>query len=117
MDNIWNQADYTSVYHYDLPDRHLEIKDVTGKNPEDVLKDWVDVNHPTATDIYGEYILKESVFCGEVVDTMPGVHFTKAQCQEFCSFCAGVTEPVSADAVLLVFNHIDKAANYADKEY
>ena len=48
---------------------------------------------------------------------MDAVHMTKTDMMEFCQFCYGIQEPVSADAVLKVFNEIDKAADWADREY
>lgn len=59
-----------SVYIFQLPDKKLEIKAKSDRNPEQVLKEWVEENHPTATDIYGEYILKEASYCGEVYESL-----------------------------------------------
>lgn len=53
----------------------------------------------------------------KTVISMDAVHMTKTDMMEFCQFCYGITEPVSADAVLKVFNEIDKAADWADREY
>lgn len=50
-------------------------------------------------------------------ETIGAIHMTKSEMIEFCDFCRGITMPLNVDAVLLVFNHIDKAANYADREY
>lgn len=64
------QVDAMSIYIFQLPDRKLEIRAESDRYPEQVLKEWVEENHPTATDIYGEYILKEASYCGEVYESL-----------------------------------------------
>lgn len=70
MDFFDQQVDTMSIYTFSLPDKKLEIRAKSDRNPEDVLKEWVEQNHPTATDIYGEYILKEASYCGEVYESL-----------------------------------------------
>lgn len=53
----------------------------------------------------------------KTVLSMDAVHMTRTDMMEFYQFCYGITEPVSADAVMRVFNEIDRAANWADREY
>ena len=64
------QVDTMSIYTFQLPDKKLEIKAKSDKDPREVLEEWVEENHPTATDIYGEYILKEASYCGEVYESL-----------------------------------------------
>lgn len=59
-----------SIYTFHLPDRTLEIRDKSDRDPGEVLEKWVEETHPTATDIYGEYILKEASYCGEVYESL-----------------------------------------------
>ena len=70
MDFFNQQVDTMSIYTFHLPDRMLEIKAESDRDPGEVLEEWVQQNHPTATDIYGEYILKEASYCGEVYESL-----------------------------------------------
>lgn len=70
MDFFNQQVDTMSIYTFQLPDRTLEIRDKSDLDPGEVLEKWVEETHPTATDIYGEYILKEASYCGEVIEPL-----------------------------------------------
>lgn len=70
MDFFNQKVDTMSIYTFSLPDRTLEIRDKSDLDPSEVLEKWVQENHPTATDIYGEYILKEASYCGEVYESL-----------------------------------------------